>query len=90
MNIKPTYKTIACIAVRMKSKRLKRKALLEIEGKPMTLCLIERLRMSKSIEQIVICTSTNEQDRILLDLAKEWQVDALAGSESDVLSDMAL
>lgn len=81
---------IACIVVRMKSVRLPRKALADIHGKPMTLRLIERLRAARTIDKIVICTSTHPDDAILADLAKEWGVEAVAGSEEDVLSRLIL
>jgi len=86
MDEKNGKKVVACVAVRMKSTRLPRKALANIEGKPMTLRLIERLRVAKTIDNIVICTSTHPDDEILMDSAKKWGVDALAGSEEDVLS----
>jgi spore coat polysaccharide biosynthesis protein SpsF len=70
----------------MKSSRLPRKALLDIGGKPMTLRLIERLRVAEAIDEVVICTSAHRDDAILMELAKEWGVEALAGSEDDVLS----
>ena len=77
---------IACIAVRLNSTRLERKALADICGKPLLLRLIDRLRFSKTIDRIVICTSTDQNDAILFELAEEWGVDAIAGSEKDVLS----
>ena len=88
MNTFPkTTKVIACIIVRMKSSRLPRKALLDIEGKPMTLRIIERLRMAKTVNQIIICTSTHPDDQVLVDMAKnDWGIEAIAGSELDVLS----
>lgn len=86
MSVHAGKTVIACIAVRMKSTRLPRKALADIGGKPMTLRLIEHLRAAKTIEEIVICTSTHPDDAILVDLAREWGVQAVAGSEDDVLS----
>ena len=86
MSVHTGKAVIACIAVRMKSTRLPRKALADIHGEPMTLRLIERLRAAKTIDEIVICTSTHPDDASLVDLAKEWGVQALAGSEEDVLS----
>lgn len=86
MNLHTGKTVIACIAVRMKSTRLPRKALADIHGKPMTLRLIERLRAAKTIDEIVVCTSTHPDDAILVDLAQEWGVQTLAGSEEDVLS----
>lgn len=79
---------VACVIVRLKSQRLQRKALADLAGKPMLLQMIDRLRTSKTITDIVLCTSTNEEDRPLLQLAKEWGVEAYAGSELDVLSRM--
>ncbi len=87
MNNLAEKKVIACIIVRIKSTRLPRKALLDIEGKPMTLRIIERLRTAKTVDQIIICTSSHPDDHILVDLAKtDWGVEVIAGSELDVLS----
>ena len=83
-------RVIACIIVRMHSKRLPRKALADILGKPMTLRIIERLRLAKTIDEIVICTSTHPDDQILLEKAREWGVSAIAGSEEDVLARLIL
>ena len=66
--------------------RLPKKALLEIEGQPMTFRIIERLKASKTVDQIVICTSSHPDDNILVELAEKWGVEAIAGSELDVLS----
>jgi spore coat polysaccharide biosynthesis protein SpsF len=79
-------KIVACIIVRMKSTRLPKKALADICGKPLTLHLIERLRKTKTIDEIVLCTSTHPDDAILLDFAIEWGIKSFAGSEDDVLS----
>ena len=79
-------KVIACVIVRLKSTRLPQKALADVCGKPLTLRLIERLRNAKTIDEIVICTSTHPDDEILLAYASEWGVKSLAGSEEDVLS----
>lgn len=79
-------KVIACIIVRMKSTRLPKKALIDLGGFSMTEQLIRRLRTSKMISDIVICTSTNKEDEILLKKAEEWGVQAYAGHEQDVLS----
>lgn len=79
-------RVVACIIVRMKSARLKQKALIDLCGYPMTEQLIRRLRLSKTITDIVICTSRNKEDAILLTKATEWGVKAYAGHEDDVLS----
>lgn len=79
-------RVIACIAVRMNSTRLPRKALADIEGKPMLLRIVERLRTAKSIDRIVVCTSSHPDDAVLVELAEAWGIDAIAGNENDVLS----
>ncbi|MCF8057813.1 MAG: hypothetical protein K9K67_00845 [Bacteriovoracaceae bacterium] len=81
-----TQKVLACVIVRMKSTRLKRKALADLAGDPMTYQLIKRLKNSSAIDKIVLCTSRNPEDAILLEKALEWGVEAYAGHEEDVLS----
>jgi len=79
-------KIIACIIVRMKSIRLPKKAFAELGGITMTEQLIRRLQKSKTITDIVICTSNNKEDEVLLQKAEEWGVKSFAGHEEDVLS----
>ncbi len=81
-----TKKIIACIIVRMNSTRLPKKALSDLNGLPLTLQLIRRLKCSKNISNIVVCTSSHPDDAILLDKANDWGVDSYAGSQKDVLS----
>ena len=77
---------IACIAVRMKSKRLPLKPLRVIRGRPMIVHLIERLKSSKEIGSVVLCTSNNHDDEILVDVARECGIKYVAGSEEDIIS----
>jgi len=77
---------VACLVVRLKSTRLPRKALADIGGKPMMLRLIERLKQSRTVNDIVICTSTHPDDRELIGLAETWGVTAYAGDPDNVLS----
>lgn len=78
-------RTIGLVAVRMKSSRLKKKALLELNGMPMILQLLFRLKRSKRMDDIVLCTSTNPDDQILLELSKDNGFKSFAGSEDDVM-----
>ncbi|MDG1144554.1 MAG: NTP transferase domain-containing protein [Burkholderiales bacterium] len=77
---------VACIIVRLKSTRLPQKALADLDGKPMLLRLIERIKTSRLVTKIVICTSNNPEDAPLLELAQKWGVEAFAGHELNVLS----
>ena len=79
-------KVAACIFVRLNSSRLPYKGLADVSGKPMLLRIIERLRRAGSIDEIVICTSDRPEDAVLLDLAREWGVTAVAGAELDLVS----
>jgi len=69
----------------MKSSRLKKKALLNLNGKPLILQLLLRLRKSERMDDIVLCTSTHPDDKILLKLAKDNGFKSFAGSEDDVM-----
>ena len=78
-------KSVILIAVRMKSARLPGKALTEIEGKPLIEHIIDRLKMAKIPESIVVCTSTHPDDEILVEVAKRNGIKWFRGSEDDVL-----
>lgn len=78
-------KAAILIAVRTKSARLPRKALAEIEGKPLIEHMIDRLKMAKIPESIMVCTSTHRDDKILVNIAERNEVKWFTGSENDVL-----
>jgi spore coat polysaccharide biosynthesis protein SpsF len=73
------------ITARLKSTRLPRKILLDIGGQPFLGQMIQRLRKASSIDEIVICTSTNPQDDPLEDLAGAAGVMCFRGDEEDVI-----
>jgi len=78
-------KSAVFITVRMKSSRLPRKALLEIKRKPVIEHLIDRLKLAKSPDLIVLCTSTHPDDTVLVDVARKNHVEYFRGSEDDKL-----
>jgi spore coat polysaccharide biosynthesis protein SpsF len=77
--------TAIFITARMKSKRLPQKLILEIKGKTIIEHLIERLKLSRLADFIVLCTSTNPEDRVLVDIAEKCGIKWFRGSEGDVL-----
>ncbi|WPD22748.1 MAG: NTP transferase domain-containing protein [Candidatus Electrothrix scaldis] len=81
-------KTAILITARLKSTRLKEKALKSIMGRPMLSHMIERLRLAKRPEQIIICTSTVAQDDRLCELAEGEGVEYFRGDPDDVLHRM--
>jgi spore coat polysaccharide biosynthesis protein SpsF len=73
------------VAARMTSTRLPGKILMDLGGKPALVRLIERLRQSKYIHNIVIATTTNAEDDVVAVTAVEQDVQCFRGSEEDVL-----
>jgi len=78
-------KIVASIEARMTSSRLPGKVLMEMDGKPVLEILIDRLKRSKFINEIVIATSSNDADDRIEELGKELNVAVFRGSEDDVL-----
>ena len=73
------------ITARLKSTRLPMKALKEIKGRPMICHLIDRLKLSRNADGIVLCTSTVVQDDPLVDIAANESIDCYRGHPDDVL-----
>ena len=59
------------ITARLKSTRLPFKLMKEIQGKPIISHMLDRLKLAKRVNRIVICTSKDPQDLPLLDVAAE-------------------
>lgn len=85
-------KTGLLITARLKSTRLPEKLLREVEGRPIFAHMIERLKLAKRVDEIIVCTSTNPQDDRLEKLAESEAISCFRGDEDDVvkrLSDAA-
>ncbi|KJJ86084.1 acylneuraminate cytidylyltransferase [Candidatus Omnitrophus magneticus] len=78
-------KIVATIEARYASTRLPGKTLLEICGKPTLELIIERLKQSKFIEEIVVATTVNPDCDAIEKLALKLNVGCYRGSEEDVL-----
>lgn len=78
-------KTKAIIEARMTSSRLPGKVMLPICGKPEIALLIERLKLSATLDGIVLATTNNDTDDVLAEQAAELGVECFRGSEDDVL-----
>lgn len=79
-------KIVATIEARMTSSRLPGKVLLEALGQPMLHHLVRRLRAASSIDEIVLATTVNTTDDVLVEFAKREGIGAYRGSEHDVMS----
>ncbi len=79
-------KVVAIIQARMTSSRLLGKVLIKIQGNPMVWHVINRLKKSKNIDEIILAIPDNSQNDILEKFAKENNFKYFRGSEEDVLS----
>lgn len=77
-------KIAICLAVRLKSTRLPRKAVLDIEGQTAIEHQIDRLKRCRKGE-LILCTSTLEEDTPLIEMAKKKGIKYFAGNADDVM-----
>lgn len=76
----------AIVQARIGSTRLPNKVLLDIAGKPMLEHVFERLSQSSCLTHMVLATTDNVNDQLLVDFANHLKISVVAGSENDVLS----
>jgi len=79
-------KTALIITIRMKSSRLPRKALLKIKGKTIFEHLIDRMKLAKRPDMVIVATSTHPDDAILAEIAEKSGVKYFRGSPEDKLA----
>lgn len=78
-------KIVATIEARMTSSRLPKKVLLDLCGKPSLQHMIERLKRSRYIDDVVVATTVNETDSPVIELCQQIGCSYYRGSEEDVL-----
>ncbi len=69
----------------MSSSRLPGKVLLDIAGQPMLVHMVERARRARSVEQVVVATTTDPSDDAIQRLCAERGYNCYRGSLPDVL-----
>ncbi len=80
-------RTVYCVVpARTGSSRLPGKVLKPLAGKPSLLRQIDRLLQAKTIDKIIVATTTEKRDDAIVDLVKDYhpKVSAARGSEIDV------
>ena len=82
-------KTVAIVQARIRSERLPGKVLYELGGRPLIAFMLERVRRTQGIDEIVIATGDDPANAVLMDLAEDLGVTTFQGSEKDVLSRFA-
>ena len=78
-------KTAAVIQSRQTSSRLPGKALINIGGKPVLQRVIERCRAAKSLNDVIVATTTNEADNAIVELCERLNCHCYRGSEDNVM-----
>lgn len=79
-------KKVAIIQTRMGSTRLPGKVMKIIMDKPIIEHVVNRVKASKEIDDIIIATTTKKEDDIIVEEAQKLNVKYFRGSENDVLS----
>jgi spore coat polysaccharide biosynthesis protein SpsF len=77
--------TASIIQARMDSSRLPGKVLIDIDGEPMLVRVVERVRKAKSLHQVVVATTTHASDDLVEDLCVQRGYPCYRGSMHDVL-----
>lgn len=80
--------TWAMVVARSRSSRLPGKALLDMAGMPALQHLLLRLKQATSVDRIVFCTTTQDEDTPLAQLATACDVAVHRGPVEDVLGRM--
>ncbi len=78
-------KIIATIEARMDSSRLPGKILKDILGRPMLELLVERVRRSQFIQDVVVATTVAPNDETTVKACEKMRVKCFRGSSEDVL-----
>ena len=77
-------KIVLIIQARMSSTRLPGKSMMPLSDKPLVYRMVERLKKCKKIDEIVIATSDQPEDEVLVALAEELEVSYFKGNLLDV------
>jgi spore coat polysaccharide biosynthesis protein SpsF len=77
-------KVVLIIQARMSSTRLPGKSMMPLADKPLVYRMVERLKKCKKVDEIVIATSDQPDDIVLVDLANELGVSSFQGNLLDV------
>ncbi|MFC1480188.1 cytidylyltransferase domain-containing protein [Candidatus Omnitrophota bacterium] len=82
---KDSIKTIAVVQCRMGSKRLPGKVMSDISGRPMLWYIVDRLRYSRLIDEVIVATSTREENLPIVRFCEDNGISSYAGKEEDLV-----
>jgi spore coat polysaccharide biosynthesis protein SpsF len=78
-------KIVATIEARMTSSRLPGKVIMKVRKKTLIAYLVERLKKIKNLDDIILCTTKNKTDDVLVEEAEKLNIKCFRGSENNVL-----
>jgi len=78
-------RTVAIIQARMGSTRLHGKVMMNISKRPLLAYLVDRISRSRTLDTILVATTTNERDNIIIEECEKRGIPNFRGSEDDVL-----
>ena len=76
---------LAIIQARMGSTRLPGKVLKQLHGKPLLQNLIDRIKPSRKIDELIVATTTNKEDDELVQYCNKNNIPVFRGESNDVL-----
>lgn len=79
-------RVLAIIQARMSSSRLPGKVLLDLNGEPTILRIVDRLKKARTIDEIIVATSLDVLDDPLFELLCDKKIECFRGDLEDVLS----
>lgn len=78
------FENLVILQARMSSSRLPGKVLMDLHGEPMIVRQLERVQSADLIDGIVVATSLDETDQILVEVVEGAGTDCVRGPLSDV------
>lgn len=78
-------RTVAIVQARMGSTRLPGKVMMKIAGRPLLVYLVERISRARTLDAIVVATTINPRDNLIIEECERRGIPNFRGSESDVL-----
>jgi spore coat polysaccharide biosynthesis protein SpsF len=78
-------RVVAIIQARLNSNRLPGKILLDIAGQPMLCRVVERTRLARAIHEVVVATTSDASDDVVVDLCVQRGYSWFRRSQFDVL-----
>jgi spore coat polysaccharide biosynthesis protein SpsF len=81
----PSKRVVAIIQARMTSSRLPGKVLLDLCGEPVLGWVVERARRAHSLDEVMVATTTDAADEVLVDFCRARGYAVFQGNVFDVL-----